>query len=361
MLVGVLSTARERGWAAEAILFESSQQAEWLSDFETAGIPVTLAPDSTKGSRLAISRWLRPRLARRPGPKVLHSHFTAWDVPSALAAVGRRDTNVYWHVHSVLPHSAASIARGSAKFGLIGRTVTGVFCPAPNVVDAVVERRAKPERVHFLPSAVDLRLFPVAGDDERLRAREALGLPADATILLHFGWDFKIKGGDYFVETVAELAKRGHGDVLGLSRGGDEQTTALAEKLGVSERVRLQPPVEDARLLFAAADLLVSSSREEGMAYSVLEALCSGIPVVATNSAGNVFLGENVEACRIVSPNTAELVEAVEATLARDAETAKREPVEARDWIRDNLDVAAIANDLLDRYESDLRARGMPA
>ncbi len=261
---------------------------------------------------------------------------------------------MYWHVHSVLPPDAASVARGTLKFGLVGRGVRGVFCPATNIVDAVVRRRARRDRVHFLPSAIDLDRFPPVGADARRAAREQLGLPQDATVLLHFGWDFKVKGGDYFVQTVAQLAKAGRTGLVGLSRGGGEETEALARELGVADLVRLQPPVEDARSLFAAADLMVSSSREEGMAYTVLEALASGIPVVATPTAGHVYLGEEMDACRIAAADPGDLAGAVEQTLDRAPEVAQAEAGQARTWIDENLAVAVVADELLDLYERDL-------
>ena len=88
-----------------------------------------------------------------------------------------------------------------------------------------------------------------------------------------------------------------------------------AAELGIADRFRLIPPVEDVRTVHGAADVMVSSSREEGMAYAVLESLASGTAVVATAIPGHAVIGEQVDACRLTSIDAGE----IDAGGARDA------------------------------------------
>jgi L-malate glycosyltransferase len=60
----------------------------------------------------------------------------------------------------------------------------------------------------------------------------------------------------------------------------------LAARLGIAHRVRFLGFRDDVSDLLAAADLLVLPSRWEGMPNVVLEAMVSGLPVVATRAAG---------------------------------------------------------------------------
>jgi glycosyltransferase involved in cell wall biosynthesis len=61
---------------------------------------------------------------------------------------------------------------------------------------------------------------------------------------------------------------------------------ALAKKLGINEKVRFLGSRNDIPRLLKASDCFILSSRREGLPGVVLEAVASGIPVVATDLPG---------------------------------------------------------------------------
>lgn len=65
-----------------------------------------------------------------------------------------------------------------------------------------------------------------------------------------------------------------------------QELESLVRELGVGDRVRLLGPVEDVPALLAGADLYLSTSRWEGFALSLAEALSSGLPVVGSRVPG---------------------------------------------------------------------------
>lgn len=66
-----------------------------------------------------------------------------------------------------------------------------------------------------------------------------------------------------------------------------ENCKALAKELGVEARVVFPGFVTDVGGLLAQADLAVSSSRSEGLPFNLMEAMLSGLPVVASRVKGN--------------------------------------------------------------------------
>lgn len=354
MISEVLSIAGDRGWETEVILFADAHSAGWIDDLRAAGAKVSLAPMALKGQRRGLARWLRSALPAAGGPVVLHTHFNGFDIAAWIATIGRRDTNLIWHVHSALSTDMGYFARNVAKLSVIGRSVEEFLCPAQNIVDSTIARGAPQGRVHLLPTSIRPQDFPVVTHEMRRSARAELGLPEDATVLLHFGWHWELKGGDIFLELLRDLSvAHPQKNFIGAERGGEEERyVAYAKQLGIADRLRVVPPVGHVRLLHQAADMLVCPSREEGMAYATLEALCSGIPVVATAIPGHVYIGRDVEACRLTGHTPAEIAAGVLETLARTSEDAERERDDARDWIAANLSTEVIGNQLIDRYEA---------
>jgi glycosyltransferase involved in cell wall biosynthesis len=351
LLVSVLAAAKRHGWDATAVFLENSRGSSWERNFHDAGIDLEFAPDVGIGG---LAEWLESRVDDDV-PTVFHTHFHNFDIPTARVARRRAaPTAVVWHIHSTMPTELYWRARNLIKFGIWGRRVDAYLCPAQNIVDGVRRRLAPTDRVQFLPSAIELDRFPLAAPGARRRARDELGIDSDADVVLHFGWHWNLKGGDIFFDTVEALIGRGHDTLVALERGGEETAKAEVASRGLGDVVRILPVLPSMLPLFNASDCLVSSSRSEGMAYTVLEALATGTAVVATDIPGHTFIGDGVSACRVVETRADGLADAVEATLGRSAEDRDRERLQARRWIEENLSVEVVAERIIEIYRKAL-------
>lgn len=65
-----------------------------------------------------------------------------------------------------------------------------------------------------------------------------------------------------------------------------DEYSELIKKLGLSDRVKLTGFVNDVKKLFRSIDILVLSSRYEGIPFVLLESMSNGVPVVATRVGG---------------------------------------------------------------------------
>ena len=155
---------------------------------------------------------------------------------------------------------------------------------------------ADPARVVVAQPGVDLTTFtpgPV------LEARAAVGVPADAVLLLFVGRIQPLKGPDVLVKAAAELVRRrpdlrdrlvvgvlggASGTGLRSPMGLDE----LAARRGIGASVRFVPPVDRATLAqwYRAADVVAVPSHSESFGLVAVEALACGTPVVASNVGG---------------------------------------------------------------------------
>ena len=168
--------------------------------------------------------------------------------------------------------------------------------------------------------------------------------------LLHFGRDWEIKDGEIFLDALALLVGEGR-QVIGLINQGGSEAQGAAERRGLTERVKLLGMLPDARALYGAADVLVASSRGEGMPFTVAEALCSGTPVVASDIPGHRYFGDELDVCAIVPRDARRYAAAIAAFVDLDSEERRRRCETAREWVVGHLDLDRAANRLLDDYE----------
>jgi glycosyltransferase involved in cell wall biosynthesis len=347
-LAAIFAEAASRGWRSEIVLPEAARAREWVADLQSSGTTIHFAPPV---GRLSRPGWLSSLVGDDDARTVLHSHFTTWDLAAASVASRSSRRQAYWHVHTVLARDPVSLSRNIAKFTLFGRRVDGVFCPAVNIADALRRRGIPADQLRVIPSGIDPESFPLLDDDARRAARESLGLPEGSTVLLHFGWDWRIKGGDLFMLATEELLRRDGEDLIALAQRGGKQATEAARRLGIEDHVRVIGTVPDVRDLFGAADIFLAVSKSEGMPYSVLECVCSGTPVIASDLPGHAVVAEAVPACTLVPRNATDIADAVQAILGKGAETRESEAHFSREWVTENFSAERSAELILDTFE----------
>lgn len=122
-----------------------------------------------------------------------------------------------------------------------------------------------------------------------MRARELLGLPADACIIGTVGRLHPDKDQatliSAFAKAIPDLPKNA---VLAIAGGGplDRELRRQAEVLGVSERVSFLGQIAQVRRFMPAFDVFVLSSDHEPFGMVILEAMAARVPVLATNCGG---------------------------------------------------------------------------
>jgi glycosyltransferase involved in cell wall biosynthesis len=347
-LAAICVEAASRGWRSEVVLPEAARNRGWVSDLESGGATIHFAPPI---GRLSRPSWLSSLVGKDDARTVLHSHFTTWDLAVTSIASGHSQRQAYWHVHTVLARDPISLTRNIAKFTLFGRRVDGVFCPAVNIADALRRRGIPSNELRVIPSGIDPDAFPLMDDRDRRAAREALSLPEEATVLLHFGWDWRIKGGDLFMLATQELLSRNGEDLIALAQRGGEKAADAARRLGIEDHVRVIGTVPDVRQLFGAADVFLAVSEQEGMPYSVLESVCCGTPVLASDLPGHAVVAEAVPACTLVPRRATDIADAVQAILSTSSETRAQQASSSREWVKQNFSAERTAQLLLDVFE----------
>lgn len=140
------------------------------------------------------------------------------------------------------------------------------------------------DRIVTIPNGINLARFVPSNASSRAETRLSLGVSPDVPLLLFVGNQYRLKGLEFAIRALAEMKTRA---VL-LVVGSDNATPfkRLAEKLGVSARVILAGARSDLPRIYPAADAFVLPTLYETFALVCLEAMASGLPVLASPVGG---------------------------------------------------------------------------
>jgi glycosyltransferase involved in cell wall biosynthesis len=135
-------------------------------------------------------------------------------------------------------------------------------------------------RVEVIHNGVDVEEFAPG-----LAQRARFGLP-DAPFMLLFAGDLRVsrKNLDTVLHALAMTPPQVHLVVAGRVHGSP--FPALAEQLGLTERVHFTDFVADMPALMRSVDAFVFPSRYEAMSLALLEALAAALPVITARTAG---------------------------------------------------------------------------
>jgi glycosyltransferase involved in cell wall biosynthesis len=361
MLVAAAMAARSRGYETTICFSEIAHDRPWLD--ELSDLADVRFIDSS-GPRATMPQ-LKQILDETKGqPTILHTHFGAFDESAALVGLGRADTAVLWHAHSAGPRAIR--LRSKAHGAIFGRMVDGVLCVSPEIYEEGLRRRIPPDKLLQLPNAIDLARFSAIAPAERAAARRELGLSDTAEVVLHFGWDWRRKGGDLMLAT-AELMTDHEPDASGelmanpepifLTVLGEGSERAPDELFSGRPAVRALAPGE-ARELYAAADVFLNCSRAEGMPYALLEALARGLLVVATDLPVQREMLDGLIGARVVAPEPGEIAAGLHEVLALPLEQRREHASAGRARVASSHALEPWSQRLVDLYDKALSHSG---
>ncbi|MBA2891403.1 glycosyltransferase involved in cell wall biosynthesis [Nonomuraea soli] len=242
------------------------------------------------------SRRLR-QILKEVDPDVVHLHSAKAGLVGRLVLRGRRPTLFQPHGWSWLACTGGMTRAAIAWERAALRWSTAVVCVGEGEA-ALGAARGLRDRLVVIRNGVDLDRFAPAGEEARLAARVALGIPSQARLALCVGRLAPQKGQDLLLRAWPAI-RDGRPDALLALVGDGELEPRL--RASASPDVRFVGAVGDARSWYAACDVVVMPSRWEGLPLTALEAMATGRGVVAFDVPG---LAE------IVRPGTGALVPA---------------------------------------------------
>lgn len=235
--------------------------------------------------RLAMLRLAR--LFRRLRPGIVHSRN--WPTIEAIPAA--RMARVPVVIHGEHGREAADPEGRDARRNRVRRLLAPLvdrFVAVSADLEGWLARdvRIPARKLVTVRNGVDTTRF---SDDMREVGRRTLGVAADASVVGTVGRLDPVKDHASLLCAFARLGGRYPDALLVVVGDGPcrAELEAIARQAGMSARVRFLGERSDVPALLAGMDVFVLPSIAEGISNTILEALASGLPVVATRVGGN--------------------------------------------------------------------------
>jgi len=313
------------------------------------GIESHLIPCNGQIDRTAITS-IR-ELAVRTGADIIHAHGYKADIYVYLGLRRSRiplvSTCHTWYDNNLL----------TSLYGAADRFVLRKYARVVAVSDEVKQRLLKSgvrsTEIHLVRNGIELGPFDNAVPS--LRA----GLPSDRTPIVglvgRLAWE---KGVDIFLRAAAcVLGEFPNARFVVVGEGPDkDKLEQLVDELNIRGNVSMLGRRDDMPSVYASLDVMVSSSRQEGLPIAILEGMASSLPLVATavGEVPTVVLDGHTGV--LVPANNLDSLTAEILKLLRDPAVRTRLGIAARQRVEEGYSAARMTTDYLCVYAEAIEA-----
>ncbi|MGW0553602.1 glycosyltransferase [Streptomyces sp. NPDC002926] len=292
---------------------------------------------------------------RRFRPHIVHTHTAKAGALGRAAAVLARVPSRVHTFHGHLLHGYFSPAKTrvvvQAERGLAALSDKLVAVGSRVRDDLVAAGIGKANQFTVVPPGTRLATAPEPAD-----ARRLLGLPQDCPVVAYVGRITGIKRPDRFLAVAREVRHAVPGVHFVVCGSGDFQPDpeAVAE---LGDSLHLLGWRADVETVYAAADLVLLTSDNEGMPVSLIEAGLAGLPAVATNVGSVAEVVQDGTTGLLAGLSSGELARHT-VTLLRDAELRREMGTQARTFTTQRFGEERLVADTQALYTSIAVARG---
>lgn len=331
------------------------EEGPLASELRAAGhrVAVVDAPGiRTNFQPTGLASWLR-----RVRPDVVHVHSGAWAKGARAARLAGAARVVFTEhgLNDVEPWYSTALKHWGAT------QTDHVIAVSEPLRRYLIERvRVPASKIAVIPNGVDTELFRPATASERapdsLRKRLGIGT---APVIGHVARLAPVKNQPLLVDAFARVRQRIPAVRLVIVGEGSERAAIEAKvaEHGLGAAVHLVGEARDIPSILREFDLFALPSKAEGTSMSVLEAMASGVPVVASAVGGTPDLLDHGRCGVLVPPNEIDALAAAFCDLLAAPERRRALATAARARVEDHYSEESVAR----RYERLYRGEAAPA
>jgi len=176
----------------------------------------------------------------------------------------------------------------------LARLADAIVAISPQIRNELVDqfRIGRADQYRVVPLGFDLAELIAIDDAARRRARTVLqselDISAGAHVVTTVGRLTAIKQHRLFLEAARHIASRDPAAIFLIAGDGElrQDLERIARELGVADRSRFLGWRRDLATIYAATDVFLLTSRNEGTPVALIESLAAGVPGVSTDVGG---------------------------------------------------------------------------
>ena len=280
------------------------------------------------------------------GIDLVHTHGYKADLYGYLAA---------WRSGKPVVATCHNWVGGTAALGIynyLDRMALKKFNALAAVSGAVAQRLlafgVPAEKVKTIANGIDVQAF------ERGEPLPALSVTAGKVVGVVARLDLQ-KGFEYLLRAIRELCNIYALRVVIVGEGPDRKAIEdMVKEYGLQSNVMLAGQQSDMAGVYAAMDIFVLPSLNEGLPMTVLEAMAASRPVIATRVGAIPSVIKDGENGLLVDPRDTDGLRNALARLLSDSDLCRRMGGQAHDWVSRNYTSEVMALKYRQLYEEVL-------
>jgi len=215
------------------------------------------------------------------------------------------------------------------------------------------------EKIKVLHNCIDTDMFQSIKQSNFSSIRSELGLLESDFVFGHIGTMRHEKNHDILLKAFADMKKKYPCKLLLIGDGPlHKEIVKLTKRLGIAADVIFTGIRNDIPSILKALDVFVFPSRNEALGIALLEAMFVGLPVIGTNVGGIPEIISDRETGLLVPNEDCGCLSNAMLELYENATLRGKLGRAAQQYVTENHDPAAYADQMLTMYDEILREKG---
>ncbi len=278
------------------------------------------------------------KLIKEYRPDIVILHSGVLDLIPALAA---KKTGVQYIVYN--NHSLDKFRRkflANLVFRILFRIIDVALVNSVVVIDFFEKyHKIRSKKFNVIHLGVDTERFRIPAKSEIRNSRESFGIKDDEVVLSVIGRFVKVKAIDEALMLFAKLSNITKTIKFLIVGDGPEMKNLKlkANQLGISANTVFTGYIRDLTRVYWASDIFISSSCSETFGHAVVEAMASGLPVVARDIPVLREIINHEENCFFIDFKDIETDALIVSEHVRNVELRKKIGIAARNRVEKNF------------------------
>lgn len=292
------------------------------------------------------------KLCRKLDIDLIHTQFLRENYIALLSKLLNSKVKVFYTNHFIL-YNNAILKMTNRMLNPLRSTIVAVCNKGK---DMMISNGVDGKKIKVIFNGVDINYW---GEKIESTMRRELNIGEDEFVFLCASRFAHDKGHKFLIDSVAELKKLSDKKFkCVLANDGPllEDCKKQVKELGLEKDVIFTGFRKDIKNLIYGSDLYINSSEHEALSFAIIEVLACGVPVIATDMAGNGDIINDETNCGVLVEynNPKGLAQAVNGIMS-DKERQKALGENAKKAVKEKFNLDKVASETYNLYRESCK------